>query len=170
MPAYGCSAMTIVAVLATMVGSLALLLGSRLRTEGKSWWQLVLRAGAAAAVALLLSVAVLLTVPQTRALLGALVLRTQADADTGRVADEWLPALERFAPQMIFISAGFDGHRDDELAQLCLTEDDYAWVTQAVCGLATRHAQGRVVSVLEGGYDLPALARSVRAHLDVLLT
>ncbi len=86
------------------------------------------------------------------------------------VEDEWLPALDRFAPQMIFISAGFDGHRDDELAQLCLTEDDYAWVTRVIHQLAAHHAHGRIVSVLEGGYDLPALARSVRAHLDILLT
>ncbi len=93
-----------------------------------------------------------------------------SDAFRAAIEDEWLPALERFAPQMIFISAGFDGHRDDELAQLCLTEDDYAWVTRVVHELAARHAQGRIVSVLEGGYDLSALARSVRAHLDVLLT
>jgi acetoin utilization deacetylase AcuC-like enzyme len=86
------------------------------------------------------------------------------------VQDEWLPALDAFAPQFIYVSAGFDGHRDDELAQLCLTEDDYAWVTQLICDVAARHANGRVVSVLEGGYDFPALARSVRAHLDVLLT
>ena len=86
------------------------------------------------------------------------------------VQDEWLPALDAFAPQMVYVSAGFDGHRDDDMSQLCLTEDDYAWVTRVICDLAARHAQGRVVSVLEGGYDLPALARSVRAHLDVLLT
>ncbi len=93
-----------------------------------------------------------------------------SEAFRAAVQDEWLPALERYAPQMIFVSAGFDGHRDDELAQLCLTEDDYAWVTRLVCDLAARHAHGRIVSVLEGGYDLPALARSVRAHLEVLLT
>lgn len=86
------------------------------------------------------------------------------------VDEEWLPALARFAPQMLFISAGFDGHRDDEMSQLCLTEDDYAWATRVLHALAAEHAQGRIVSVLEGGYDLPALARSVRAHLDVLLS
>jgi acetoin utilization deacetylase AcuC-like enzyme len=68
------------------------------------------------------------------------------------------------------VSAGSYGNRDDERAQLCLTEDDYACVTPGICDVATRHAHGRVVSALEGGYDLPALARSVRAHLDVLLT
>ena len=93
-----------------------------------------------------------------------------SNAFRSAIEDEWLPALDAFAPQVIYVSAGFDGHRDDELAQLCLTEDDYAWVTQVICGVAARHARGRVVSVLEGGYDLPALARSVRAHLDVLLT
>ena len=86
------------------------------------------------------------------------------------VDEIWLPALARFAPQMLFVSAGFDAHRDDELAQLCLTEDDYAWVTRVICEVAARHARGRIVSVLEGGYDLSALARSVRAHLDVLLS
>lgn len=86
------------------------------------------------------------------------------------VDEEWLPALARFAPQMLFISAGFDGHRDDEMSQLCLTEDDYAWVTRVLHAVAAEHADGRIVSVLEGGYDLPALARSVRAHLDVLLS
>lgn len=86
------------------------------------------------------------------------------------VEEEWLPALARFAPQMLFISAGFDGHRDDEMSQLCLTEDDYAWVTRVLHAVAAEHADGRIVSVLEGGYDLPALARSVRAHLDVLLS
>jgi acetoin utilization deacetylase AcuC-like enzyme len=86
------------------------------------------------------------------------------------VDEEWLPALARFAPQMLFISAGFDGHRDDEMSQLCLTEDDYAWVTRVLHAVAAEHADGRIVSVLEGGYDLSALARSVRAHLDVLLS
>ncbi|GAB4353563.1 MAG: histone deacetylase family protein [Immundisolibacter sp.] len=86
------------------------------------------------------------------------------------VDEEWLPALARFAPQMLFISAGFDGHRDDVMSQLCLTEDDYAWVTRVLQALAAEYAEGRIVSVLEGGYDLPALARSVRAHLDVLLS
>ena len=80
----------------------------------------------------------------------------------------WMPRLDAFAPQMIFISAGFDAHREDELGQLGLVEADYAWITQRLMGVAERHAQGRIVSCLEGGYSLPALARSVAAHVRVL--
>ncbi|MCE4555321.1 histone deacetylase family protein [Pelomonas cellulosilytica] len=80
----------------------------------------------------------------------------------------WLPALERFKPQMLFVSAGFDAHRDDELGQLGLVEADYEWLTLKIKAVAERHAQGRIVSVLEGGYHLPALARSVGVHLRVL--
>jgi len=85
------------------------------------------------------------------------------------VSDRWLPALEAFEPQMIFISAGFDAHRDDPLAQLALVEADYAWVTRELLGVADRFAEGRIVSTLEGGYDLPALGRSAAAHVDALL-
>jgi acetoin utilization deacetylase AcuC-like enzyme len=84
------------------------------------------------------------------------------------VLDEWLPALDAFKPQMIFISAGFDAHREDDLGQMGLVEDDYAWLTQQLAAVAARHAQGRIVSCLEGGYHLGALARSVGAHLRVL--
>ncbi|MBC7939237.1 MAG: histone deacetylase family protein, partial [Chitinophagaceae bacterium] len=80
----------------------------------------------------------------------------------------WMPALEAFAPQMVFISAGFDAHREDDLGQMGLVEADYAWITQRLVDLAARHAQGRIVSCLEGGYHLGALARSVAAHLRVL--
>jgi len=80
----------------------------------------------------------------------------------------WMPRLEAFRPQMIFISAGFDAHRDDDLGQLGLVEADYEWMTLRIKGLAERHAQGRIVSCLEGGYNLGALARSVAAHLRVL--
>jgi acetoin utilization deacetylase AcuC-like enzyme len=80
----------------------------------------------------------------------------------------WLPRLEAFRPEMIFISAGFDAHREDELGQLGLVEDDYAWITRQMVAVAERHAQGRIVSCLEGGYALSALARSVAAHLRVL--
>jgi acetoin utilization deacetylase AcuC-like enzyme len=80
----------------------------------------------------------------------------------------WMPRLERFKPQMIFISAGFDAHRDDDLGQLALVEADYEWITQRVMDVAHRHAKGRVVSCLEGGYHLGALARSVATHLRVL--
>ena len=80
----------------------------------------------------------------------------------------WMARLEAFAPQMIFISAGFDAHRDDELGQLGLVEADYEWLTLRIKGVAERHAQGRIVSCLEGGYNLGALARSVAVHLRVL--
>ena len=81
---------------------------------------------------------------------------------------QWLPRLEAFKPEMIFLSAGFDAHRDDELGQLGLVEADYAWITRRMKTVAERHAKGRIVSCLEGGYNLGALARSVAAHLRVL--
>ena len=80
----------------------------------------------------------------------------------------WIPRLEAFKPEMIFISAGFDAHRDDDLGQMGLVEQDYAWITQRIKDVAKRHAQGRIVSSLEGGYNLNALARSVEAHIRVL--
>jgi acetoin utilization deacetylase AcuC-like enzyme len=84
------------------------------------------------------------------------------------IETHWMPRLEAFAPQLILISAGFDAHRDDGLGQLGLVEDDYAWITRRLKELAGRHAGGRIVSALEGGYHLPALARSVEAHVRVL--
>ena len=84
------------------------------------------------------------------------------------VVNDWLPALHGFAPQMIFISAGFDAHRDDDMASLGLVESDYAWVTEQIVNVAARYAQGRIVSTLEGGYNLGALARSVGAHIRAL--
>jgi len=84
------------------------------------------------------------------------------------IEQNWMPRLEAFRPQMLFISAGFDAHRDDDLGQLGLVEADYEWITLRLKGLAERHAQGRIVSCLEGGYNLGALARSVAAHLRVL--
>lgn len=83
--------------------------------------------------------------------------------------DMVLPQLDRFAPELILVSAGFDAHRDDPLAQLDLLEEDFAWVTGALCDVAARHCDGRLVSALEGGYDLPALGRSVAAHVRVLM-
>lgn len=84
------------------------------------------------------------------------------------VEQYWLPALEAFKPEMLFVSAGFDAHRDDNMAMLDLVEADYAWVTGRIKAVADRHARGRIVSVLEGGYELHALGRSVMAHLKVL--
>ena len=99
----------------------------------------------------------------------ALPARSGGDALRQAVRDHWLPALERFAPQLIFISAGFDGHRDDDMGNLGLVEADYAWLTAQVVDVAQRHCQGRIVSCLEGGYDLSSLARSATAHIRVLL-
>jgi acetoin utilization deacetylase AcuC-like enzyme len=80
----------------------------------------------------------------------------------------WVPRLEAHRPQMIFISAGFDAHREDDMGQLGLVESDYAWITERIKGIAERYAGGRIVSCLEGGYNLSALARSVEAHLRAL--
>jgi acetoin utilization deacetylase AcuC-like enzyme len=80
-----------------------------------------------------------------------------------------MPALEAFAPQLIYVSAGFDGHREDDMGNLGLIEADYEWVTQQVLAVARRHCQGRVISCLEGGYALSALARSAAAHVRVLM-
>lgn len=79
-----------------------------------------------------------------------------------------LPAVDAFKPELLLISAGFDAHADDPLAGMRLVEDDFAWVTEQLCDLADRHCQGRVVSTLEGGYDLEALAASTAVHVQVL--
>ncbi len=80
----------------------------------------------------------------------------------------WLPRLEAYKPEMVFISAGFDAHRADDMGQMGLVEADYAWITERIKAVAQRHAKGRIVSCLEGGYNLDALARSVEAHIRVL--
>ncbi|WP_189536195.1 histone deacetylase family protein [Paludibacterium paludis] len=80
----------------------------------------------------------------------------------------WLPALHEFQPQMLFISAGFDGHREDDMGSIGLTESDYEWVTRHLIQIADLYCQGRIVSVLEGGYDLSSLARSVAVHVKAL--
>ncbi len=80
-----------------------------------------------------------------------------------------LPALEAFAPELLIVSAGFDAHKDDLLAGLELETDDYAWVTGALASVARRHSAGRIISVLEGGYDLDALAASAATHVRALM-
>ena len=80
----------------------------------------------------------------------------------------WVPALDAFRPEMIFISAGFDAHVEDDMGALRFTEADYAWVTREMKALADRHSGGRIVSVLEGGYALSALGRSVVAHIRAM--
>jgi acetoin utilization deacetylase AcuC-like enzyme len=84
------------------------------------------------------------------------------------IEQHWLPRLEEFKPEMIFVSAGFDAHRDDDLGQLGLVEADYTWITGQIKDVAQRHAKGRIVSCLEGGYNLDALGRSVEAHVRAL--
>ena len=84
------------------------------------------------------------------------------------VTEHWLPALERFQPELLLVSAGFDAHRDDDMAMLSLAESDYTWVTEEIKRIAEKYAQGRIVSALEGGYELHALARSALAHIKVL--
>jgi acetoin utilization deacetylase AcuC-like enzyme len=81
---------------------------------------------------------------------------------------EVFPRVDAFKPELLLISAGFDAHADDPLAGMMLHEDDFAWITGKLCDLADKHCSGRVVSALEGGYDLEALGRSARAHVDVL--
>ncbi len=85
------------------------------------------------------------------------------------VTDHWLPALERFQPEMIFVSAGFDAHRDDDMSYVSLTDADFRWVTEEIVRVAEASAAGRIVSSLEGGYELNSLARCVESHLRVLM-
>jgi acetoin utilization deacetylase AcuC-like enzyme len=84
------------------------------------------------------------------------------------VTEVWLPALDDFRPELVLFSAGFDAHAEDSMAMLRFVDSDYAWVTREVKAVAERHAKGRIVSVLEGGYALPALGRSAVEHLRVL--
>jgi acetoin utilization deacetylase AcuC-like enzyme len=93
---------------------------------------------------------------------------TKGDVIRDMVTHVWLPRLDEFKPELILVSAGFDAHREDDLGQMGLVEADYAWITEQLKDLAARHAKGRIVSCLEGGYNLDALARSVEAHVRVL--
>jgi acetoin utilization deacetylase AcuC-like enzyme len=95
------------------------------------------------------------------------------DADGTQFRAAWsnllLPAIDAFKPQLLLISAGFDAHRRDPLAQLRLEAGDFAWITRELVALANRHCRGRIVSTLEGGYDLDALRESSVAHVGALL-
>ena len=93
---------------------------------------------------------------------------TKGPAVRELVEAHWIPRLEAHRPEMIFISAGFDAHREDDLGQMGLVEQDYAWITDRIKDVARRHAKKRIVSCLEGGYALSALGRSVEAHIRVL--
>jgi acetoin utilization deacetylase AcuC-like enzyme len=93
---------------------------------------------------------------------------TKGDVVRQVVDEVWLPRLRAFQPQAIFISAGFDAHREDDLGQMGLVEADYAYITQRLMEVADEYGEGRVISTLEGGYNLSALARSVGAHIKTL--
>ncbi len=93
---------------------------------------------------------------------------TRGDVVRELVREHWLPALHAHRPQMLFVSAGFDAHREDDMASMGLVEADYAWITRQLVEVAQQYAKGRIVSCLEGGYALSALGRSVVAHLKVL--
>ena len=99
-------------------------------------------------------------------------LRPMAGSTQFRTAmsERILPALDAFRPEFLLISAGFDAHRSDPLAQLLLDEDDFIWITERLIDIANRHAGGRIVSALEGGYDLPALGACVAAHIRALMS
>jgi acetoin utilization deacetylase AcuC-like enzyme len=103
------------------------------------------------------------------------VLNCPLDPETDGAAfrkvmmDQVLPAIDAFAPELILISSGFDAHMNDPLANLNWVEDDFAWATHQLCDLADKHCEGRVVSTLEGGYDLAGLAASCAAHVKVLM-
>ena len=94
---------------------------------------------------------------------------SDGDAFRNAVEQHWLPALEQFKPELVMISAGFDGHAEDDLANLRLRESDYQWITDELCRVADTHAQRRIISCLEGGYNLDALPNSVVAHLKALM-
>ncbi len=94
---------------------------------------------------------------------------TNGRAFRDAVEQHWLPRLDDFKPELILVSAGFDGHVEDEMAGMALVESDYAWVTRQIKQLAEHYAKGRIVSTLEGGYALSALGRSVVAHLKAML-
>jgi len=93
---------------------------------------------------------------------------TRGDGFREVVESRWIPALDEFKPEAIFISAGFDAHYEDDMGSFGLLEADYAWVTGELKKVAKRHSSGRIVSILEGGYSLSALGRSVAAHIKVL--
>lgn len=94
--------------------------------------------------------------------------RSRGDAFREVVNEIWLPRLREFKPEMIFISAGFDAHYEDDMGNLGLLESDYAWVTEQLLQVAKEFAEGRIVSMLEGGYVMSPLARSVAAHIKAL--
>ena len=92
-----------------------------------------------------------------------------SDEFRAAVTGHWLPALKKFAPEIVFVSAGFDAHRDDDMSNVSLTDADFTWVTERIVEVASESAFGRIVSTLEGGYELRSLARCVQSHIRVLM-
>ncbi len=107
--------------------------------------------------------------PAANVVLAGLPARSGGTLAREAIGRSWLPRLAAFAPELIVVSAGFDAHREDELGSLGWVEADYAWITQQIVAQAAASAQGRIVSLLEGGYSLSALGRSVAAHLRELV-
>ena len=93
----------------------------------------------------------------------------KSDEFRAAVTDQWLPALEAFQPELVLVSAGFDAHHDDDMSHVALTDADFQWVSERIVEIANQSASGRIVSVLEGGYELKSLARCVDAHIRVLM-
>ena len=93
---------------------------------------------------------------------------TKGHAIRELITQHWFDALHRHQPELIFISAGFDAHREDDMGQLSMLEADYAWITKEIKNIAKLYSKGRIVSCLEGGYHLQSLAKSVEAHIRVL--
>jgi acetoin utilization deacetylase AcuC-like enzyme len=99
----------------------------------------------------------------------ALEATAKSEEFRAAVSDHWLPALEKFQPEMVFISAGFDAHQDDDMSHVSLNDADFRWVSEKIVEVAAASASGRIVSVLEGGYELNSLSRCVEGHLRVLM-
>ena len=99
----------------------------------------------------------------------ALEANAKSEEFRAAVTDHWLPALEKFQPEIVFISAGFDAHRDDDMSHVSLTDADFRWVTEQIVQVAGISASGRIVSALEGGYELNSLARCVEMHIRALM-
>jgi len=85
------------------------------------------------------------------------------------IESSWIRAIEQHAPDFIFVSAGFDAHADDPLGEIMLADEDYSWITEVIVNMAEQYAQGRIVSTLEGGYNIEALARSAKRHVEMLM-
>lgn len=94
---------------------------------------------------------------------------TNGEKFRAALSEHWFPAVDKFKPEMLFISAGFDGHYDDDMSSFRLHAEDYVWATEQMLAMADKHCNGRIVSMLEGGYELHSLARSVVAHIKVLM-